>query len=391
MSTNQQFSPAGLNRRNLFAAPALLGAALAPAQMAAQTPEGSNAAAARASAAAAVNAVYTKARELMYPTCRVCPECDGVACAGESRGIGGIGSGLAFQNNYRALQRVHVCMRTLTNVTRPDTSTTLFGQKLSFPAVGAPMGSNSAGFGKGMPADAFFDAIIGGCNDAGTVGAVGESPASAMAGLKSRLDIVARYHGRAVYGVKPASNAAILKLAPMIEAAGAFMVTIDVDSAGRYNRNAPPEASYGPKSVAELKELAGSLKMPLLIKGIMTPDEAELAVEAGAAGIVVSNHGGRVLDHTPGTVDVLPAIAARVKGKTVILVDGCIHYGVDVLKCVALGADAVMVGRHILRAAYGGGREGVALFMNTMREEFERAMVLTGVSSVSAISRRLVA
>jgi NAD(P)H-dependent flavin oxidoreductase YrpB (nitropropane dioxygenase family) len=253
------------------------------------------------------------------------------------------------------------------------------------------MGTNSAGFGKGMPIDAFFDAIIGGCNDAGTLGAIGEAPGFTASELKARLDIVARYRGRAVYGMKPGSNPVLLKLFPMIEASGACMLTIDIDSAGRYNRNAPPEATYSPKSVAQIRELSAALKAPLLIKGIMTPDEAELALETGAKGIVVSNHGGRVLDHTPGTLDVLPAIAERVKGKTVILVDGCIRYGADVLKCVALGADAVMVGRHILRAAYGGGREGVALFMNTMRDEFERAMVLTGASKVAQIGRRLVA
>jgi isopentenyl diphosphate isomerase/L-lactate dehydrogenase-like FMN-dependent dehydrogenase len=106
--------------------------------------------------------------------------------------------------------------------------------------------------------------------------------------------------------------------------------------------------------------------------------------------IAVSNHGGRRLDHTPGTAEVLPTIAARLKGKIPILTDGCVQSGVDVLKYLGLGADVVMVGRHILRAAYGGGSEGVALFMDRMRSEFERAMVLTGVSSVSDIDVNIV-
>jgi isopentenyl diphosphate isomerase/L-lactate dehydrogenase-like FMN-dependent dehydrogenase len=88
---------------------------------------------------------------------------------------------------------------------------------------------------------------------------------------------------------------------------------------------------------------------------------------------------------------VLPAIADKVKGKMVILVDGCVHYGTDVLKYVALGADAVLVGRHLWRAAHGGGRQGVALFMKTMRDELTAAMVLTAVPTVAAINGNILA
>jgi isopentenyl diphosphate isomerase/L-lactate dehydrogenase-like FMN-dependent dehydrogenase len=96
-----------------------------------------------------------------------------------------------------------------------------------------------------------------------------------------------------------------------------------------------------------------------------------------------------VLDHSLSTAEVLPAIADKVKGKMVILVDGCVHCGTDVLKYVALGADAVLVGRHLWRAAHGGGRQGVALFMKTMRDELTAAMVLTAVPTVAAISRNV--
>jgi len=108
-------------------------------------------------------------------------------------------------------------------------------------------------------------------------------------------------------------------------------------------------------------------------------------VDAGVAGIAVSNHGGRRQDHTAGIAEVLPAIASKLKGKVPILTDGCVATGSDVLKYLALGADVVMVGRHLLRAAYGGGADGVAFFMNKMRAELQSAMVLTGVPSVSKI------
>jgi isopentenyl diphosphate isomerase/L-lactate dehydrogenase-like FMN-dependent dehydrogenase len=162
-----------------------------------------------------------------------------------------------------------------------------------------------------------------------------------------------------------------LKWLPFIEESGAAWLSIDVDS--------------GPKSVAELRELVKAFKTPIVIKGIMTADDAFRCIDAGVAGIAVSNHGGRRQDHTAGTAEVLPAIAAKVKGKIPILADGCVSSGTDVLKYLALGADVVMVGRHILRAAYGAGPDGVALFMNRMRAEFQSAMLLTGISTVSKI------
>ena len=96
-----------------------------------------------------------------------------------------------------------------------------------------------------------------------------------------------------------------------------------------------------------------------------------------------------MLDHTPGTSNVLPAIADKLKGKIVILADGTVKYGHDVIKYVALGADAVLVGRHIVRGAHGGGKDGVALLMTRMRQELVDAMVLTGCANVKAISRSI--
>jgi 4-hydroxymandelate oxidase len=337
-----------------------------------------------------VQQVLENAREALKPTCRVCQECDGVACSGEPGGIGGIGSGLSFQNNYRALQKVPLNLRTITDVKRADTSATLLGRKLSFPVMAAPMGPAATRFGKGITPERFFEAIVGGCAAAGTVGALGDTPTYPKEQMQSRWDLIARHGGKCIYGMKPIPNPALLKLIPSIEASGAIALSMDTDSAGRY-REQDGDLRVEPKTVAQLREIARATRLPLLVKGIMTVDEAEKAVEAGCAGIVVSNHGGRVLDHTPGTADVLPAIARKVKGRTVILVDGCLRYGHDVLKYLALGADGVLAGRHLLRAAYGGGPEGVRLFMDRMRDEFARAMVLTGVPSVRAIDSRVIA
>jgi len=119
----------------------------------------------------------------------------------------------------------------------------------------------------------------------------------------------------------------------------------------------------------------------------MTPEEAELAVEAKVAAIVVSNHGGRVLDFTPGAAEVLPRIVDRVRGKITIFADGGVRSGADVLKYLALGADAVLVGRPLIVGAFGNGREGVAFLLNKMKDELQQAMLLTGTASVKKVSR----
>jgi len=110
------------------------------------------------------------------------------------------------------------------------------------------------------------------------------------------------------------------------------------------------------------------------------------AVEAGAAAIIVSNHGGRVLDNMPGALHVLPDIASVVKKKIVVLVDGGIRSGADALKCIALGADAVLIGRPIAIAAFGAGIEGVEFYMNDIRKELSNSMILTGCSSIEKIT-----
>ncbi len=361
----------GLNRRSLLGRSAILGGGslVSLRQSSAQSP-------APAKPRLTEKEVLERARERLHPTCQVCPVCDGVACSGDSGGIAGAGSGMSFQNNFTALQRVRLVMRTLHGVTKADPSTTIFGHRISFPAVAAPMGPAGTKFGKGMPVAEWFEALINGCNTAGTLGSMGDDPRYPAEDVKGRLELLKRLGGKALYNSKPAPNPIILKWLPLIEDSGTAFLSIDVDS--------------GPKTVSELRELVKAFKVPIVVKGVMTLDDALKCVDAGVAGIAVSNHGGRRLDHTPGTAEVLPAIAARLKGKIPILTDGCVSSGYDVLKYLGLGADLVMVGRHILRAAYGGGPEGVALFMNRMRGEFERAMVLTGVPSVSKIDNSII-
>lgn len=336
-----------------------------------------------------MSSVFAEARRVMFPVCRMCPECDGVACAGEVPGIGGSASGASFRNNYKSLQRVELRLRALHEIKNPDLSMTLFGQKLSLPAIAAPTGGTTYNMGGKLTEAQFTEAILGGCTMAGTLGAIADGIGDPVEVFEERLRILTRLGGKATVGLKPRTQSEIIaRIRKAEESGGVVAITIDVDAAGRAAR-ALPGQTVEPKSIKQIAELVKATSLPIIIKGIMTPEDALMVLESGAAGIVVSNHGGRVLDTTPGSAEVLPAIADKVKGRMILLVDGTVRYGHDVLKYQALGADAVLVGRHLIKGAHGGGPAGVALFLRTMQQELQAAMVLTGTPSVRNVARSL--
>jgi isopentenyl diphosphate isomerase/L-lactate dehydrogenase-like FMN-dependent dehydrogenase len=133
-------------------------------------------------------------------------------------------------------------------------------------------------------------------------------------------------------------------------------------------------------------------QLPLIVKGIMTGDDAILAVEAGADGIMVSNHGGRQLDGCLGAIDALPEVVAAVKGRGVpVFMDGGVRRGTDILKALAIGASAVGIGKPIFFALTVGGQAAVSNMLNLFQRELETAMALTGCESVSDITPAIVA
>ncbi|WP_462137401.1 alpha-hydroxy acid oxidase [Candidatus Mycalebacterium sp.] len=134
--------------------------------------------------------------------------------------------------------------------------------------------------------------------------------------------------------------------------------------------------------------LGGITKLPVLVKGVVHPEDAKLALENGAAGVVVSNHGGRQLDTSPATIDALPDIAEAMDGKGTLLVDGGVRRGTDVFKALALGADAVLVGRPVLWGLAADGGEGVRQILEILRTEFDKAMMLCGFCSVDEIKKK---
>lgn len=132
----------------------------------------------------------------------------------------------------------------------------------------------------------------------------------------------------------------------------------------------------------DIEWLVRRTKLPVLLKGVMHPDDAERALEAGVAGVIVSNHGGRTLDTAPATVGALPGVVERVNGRVPVICDGGIRRGTDVYKAIALGATAVMVGRPCLHGLAAAGAVGVAHVLKILRSELEMAMLLGGATSL---------
>ena len=330
--------------------------------------------------------IRQRAKERFNGACRVCRVCDGRACAGEMPGMGGVGTGASFIANVEALAAIHLNMRVIHNVSEPDISVELFGHRLSMPILAAPVAGALPNMRDAISEEDLALAMVGGSAAAGTVGLTGDGPHPIH--FQAGLEAVIAHRGRGIPIVKPRPAEEILHRVRQAEEAGAWAVGVDVDAAGILNmvRAGQP---VGPKPVKEWADIIAATDLPFILKGIMTVEDAKASVEAGAAAIVVSNHGGRVLDHTPGTAEVLPEIAESVRGDVLVMVDGGVRSGVDVLKMLALGADAVLVGRPLAIAAVGGGAEGVATILNQYADQLRSAMILTGCASLGEIDESI--
>lgn len=194
--------------------------------------------------------------------------------------------------------------------------------------------------------------------------------------------------GCGVPTVKPWNLETIRQKMDLVKAADPCAIAMDIDAAGLpFLKGMTPPA--GSKTVDQLKDIAAMAGKPFILKGIMTVKGAEKALEAGAAGIIVSNHGGRVLDQCPATAEVLPAIVDAVGGKMKVFVDGGIRSGMDVFKALALGADAVLIARPFVTAVYGGAQEGVQAYVDKLQAELADTMAMCGAHSLADIDRSM--
>ncbi len=336
------------------------------------------------------------AKEKLKGFCGVYRECDGDPsrlCQGQSYGrkigMGGVGSGHSFRNNVLALRRIKLKMDTVGSDSEPNTETTFLGRKITMPVMAASVsGVNSFGGEDIITEEEFSRNVVLGSKNAGTIGFRGDTFSYTL-DEPHGINAIKEADGWGIKICKPREQEVVKEFFKLAEKANAIAVGVDLDGCGS-TIMAKHKQPVFKKTKEEVKELVDSTKLPFIAKGIMSAADAQEAVDAGAKVIVVSNHGGRVLDHTPGTADVLPLIVEKIKGKATILMDGGIRTGFDVLKAVALGADGVLMGRDIIRAAVGGGTDGVTRILLHIQSTLKKAMKLTGCGTIRDASSNII-
>ena len=325
---------------------------------------------------------------------------------------GGAADELTLRWNKEAFQRIRLKPHVLVDVSKLDTRVTLFGKDHAFPILLAPTAAQKLTHPEGELATA---------RGAGAAGAATVLSSFSNTSLEDVAAVAKTPLWFQLYA--QTDHGFTRDLVQRAEAAGyqALCLTVDTPIAGARNRET--RANVKLSALPNLKGLkgfgsegtvrTGSLdifssvldaalswkdvewlrsfaKIPLLVKGVLNPDDADRAVKAGVAGIMVSNHGGRNLDTVPATIDALPQVAEKVAGRVPVLVDGGIRRGTDVLKGLALGANAVLIGRPYLYGLGAEGEAGVAKVVGILQREFAMAMVLTGRTNIASIDRSVI-
>ncbi len=329
------------------------------------------------------NEILAAAKDCVGPYCKACPVCNGRACGNAMPGPGCKYPGQTAARNYEKWQEICVNMDTLCPNAEPEVGFQLFGRDFAAPIFAAPLGAIDLHYGPKYKDPAYNAILIKAAADYGLAAFTGDGVDPEI--MKRSVEDMIQVDGVGVPTIKPWNKEAVFEKLDILNANGIFAAAMDVDGAGLpFLKAMNPNA--GSKSVPEMKEIVDYAKMPFIVKGIMTPAGALKALEAGAAGIVVSNHGGRVQGGVPSTAEVLPSIVQAVKGKLTIFVDGGIRSGVDVFRALALGADAVLIGRPLLPMIYGGGEEGFRVYMDKIIGELKSTMTMCGAAALSDIT-----
>ena len=302
---------------------------------------------------------------------------------------------ISLRWNVEAYRSIRLVPRQLRDVSKLDTSVTLLGTRLAHPILLAPTACHKL---------AHVDGEVGTARGARAAGAgmvlssYSTIPVEQVAAEKPSLFWFQLYVQDRAYTEQLVRRA-------VAAGATAIAVTIDTPVGGPRNRQqragfqfpknlphisgATAEHPLTWKDLEWIQRSAGSV--PIFLKGVLHPDDADLGVKAGAAGIMVSNHGGRNLDTALATIDALPAVVDKDGGRVPVMVDGGIRRGTDVLKALANGATAVMIGRPYVHGLAVDGSAGVEAVIGILRRELEMAMALSGCATLKAANRGILA
>jgi len=319
---------------------------------------------------------------------------------------GGAGDEITVRWNQEKYRDIRLHQRVLTDLGRLDTSTSLFGCDMPCPILFAPTSSNRILHPEGELA------VARGASATGTTYVLSTLANTSVEEVAKATQSPLWFQIYVQYDLELTKD-----LMRRAEAAGAkvFCLTVDAPVPGARSREEkakfklPPGVGL-PHIVrrrepgmftlervvpmrfvwSEAEQLIAYAKIPVVLKGIMCAEDAEIAVKIGAAGIIVSNHGGRQLDTVPATIEVLPEIVAAVAGRISVLIDGGVRRGTDVVKALALGAKAVLIGRPYLHGLAAGGAEGVAHVQKILLRELRMALAMLGCRDLSAVTRSVI-
>ena len=322
----------------------------------------------------------------------------------------GAGDELTLRWNKEAYQRIRLKPHVLVDVSHLDTRVTMFGQEHAFPILLAPVSAHTLFHPQGELA------TVRGATAAQATMVLSSFSATSLEAVAAagKTPLWFQLYAQSDHGLTK-------ELVQRAEAAGyrALCLTVDTPVSGARNREArahvklPPMPNFKNSKDAtsgvqtgvsrlfssvldpslnwkDIEWLRSFAKIPLLLKGVLNSDDADQAAKTGVAGIIVSNHGGRNLDTVPATIDALPLVTDKVAGRIPVLVDGGIRRGTDVLKAIALGANAVLIGRPYIYGLSADGESGVTRVLNILQLEFQQAMVLTGRKSIASIDRSVI-
>ncbi len=329
------------------------------------------------------NDILEKARKDFGGTCFVCKECNGVACAGKTPGCGAKGTGKGFIDTYKYIQSIKIVMNNIFEQKPYDTEFEMFGKKFSAPFFVAPMAALAAHYNSDFDELAYAKAVVEGSIKAGTMAFTGDGVDEKFFNIP--LDVIGENGGVGIPTTKPWSDERMISRIRYAEQKGALAVATDIDAGGLIHLAASGTPVFA-RDEKQLSELFKQTKLPFIVKGIMTAQNAVKAKNAGAKGIVVSNHGGRVLDCAEQPAKLLPEIREAVGKDFLVIVDGAIRSGVDLFKVLALGADAALIGRPYITAYAGGGVDGVAFYTEKIKRELVETMAMTGAICLEDIN-----
>ena len=325
------------------------------------------------------------ARGTIGPFCRACPVCDGRACAGVMPGPGDKGVGRVAHRNWEAWQRLRVNMDTLHESWTADTRAEVLGRELSLPVMIGPVGDVQRHYGEKYDTVSYNRCVLTAAAGEGTLAFTGDGLDASI--MSEACALIGELGGAGVPTVKPWDERTLAGKLDEAFAARPVAVAMDIDAAGLpfLRGQEPPAGAKSAGQVAAIAARCHEAGVPFVLKGVMTAAAARRASEAGVDAVVVSNHGGRVLDGVPATADVLPAVVDAVGEKVEVLVDGGIRSGLDVFRALALGARACLVCRPFVVAAFGGGEDGVRDYLAQLRAELADVMEMCGTATVAKI------